>query len=106
MSHIQPRSFSAPPTSTGNLSPFSIPLASLPHHMQSRIPTDDDASFVNEAEENEQLQQHFQKQYEAKFLMELRVICKRKQLRVRGNKSELVLRLAQNDMRELNERWI
>lgn len=74
--------------------------------MNSRSPTDEDAPFVDEAEENEQLRRHYQKQYEAKVLKELRAICKTEKLTVRGSKAEVVARLVENEMRELEERWI
>ena len=55
----------------------------------------------DDAEYNRQMCGHLQKQYQVIPLMELRRVCKGRKLRVRGNKDELVLRLAEDDVRKM-----
>ena len=44
---------------------------------------------------------HLQKQYQSRILMDLRRICKERKLGVRGNKDELGVRLAEDDVRRM-----
>ena len=55
----------------------------------------------DEAEYSRQMCGHLQKQYQSRILMDLRRICKERKLRVRGNKDELVVRLAEDDVRRM-----
>ena len=84
----------------------SHPSNSLPLHMQSRVPTDEDAPGEDESEANEQLREHYRRQYEAKTIRELRVLCIHKSIKIRGSKAELVERLVANEMEELEKRWV
>lgn len=65
--------------------------------------TDDDAPADewDDAEYHRQMQVHSMKQYEKTCLMDLRRICKGHGLRVRGNKHELVERLASDDVEKI-----
>lgn len=72
---------------------------------QERSPIDKDANSLDEAEENEQLRRHYQQQFKARTLMQLRQLCKQRQLKIRGSKDELVERLAENEIAKLEELW-
>lgn len=61
--------------------------------------TDAPADEWDEAEYAAQVRMHWMKMYEKTGLMGLRKMCKRRKLRVRGNKIELVERLASDDVR-------
>lgn len=55
----------------------------------------------DEAEYDRQMRVHLIKVYEKTCLMDLRRICKGRKLRVRGNKDELVERLASDDVKKM-----
>ena len=55
----------------------------------------------DDAEYHRQMRLHLMKQYEKDCLMDLRRICKGRGLRVRGNKNELVERLASADVERM-----
>ena len=55
----------------------------------------------DEAEYDRQMVVHLSEQYEHWMLMDLRRVCKGRKLRVRGNKDELVIRLAEDDVRKM-----
>ncbi|KAF2134187.1 hypothetical protein P153DRAFT_381368 [Dothidotthia symphoricarpi CBS 119687] len=61
-------------------------------HTQDAI-TDLDAAGINEAEDERQYRAHWQQQYEAKGIMELRELCRGEGVKIRGSKAELVSRL-------------
>lgn len=60
--------------------------------------TDAEADGWDEAEYKRQTQVHFTELYKGQALMELRKMCKERNLRVRGNKSELAKRLARENV--------
>lgn len=55
----------------------------------------------DEAEYARQMRVHLMKVYEGRLLMDLRRDCKQRGLRVRGNKAELVERLAEDDVQRI-----
>lgn len=55
----------------------------------------------DEAEYNRQMRVVLTKNYEGKVLIELRRMCKRRKLKVRGNKDELAARLARDDVEKM-----
>jgi hypothetical protein len=55
----------------------------------------------DDAEYHRQMRVHLMMQYEKTCLMDLRKICKGRGLRVRGNKNELVERLASADVEKM-----
>lgn len=55
----------------------------------------------DDPEYQRQMQVHLMTQYEKTSLMDLRRICKGRKLRVRGNKNDLVERLASDDVKNM-----
>lgn len=100
---------SAPSSSPSLTSPFqpntaASLLISSPLHL--RVPSDDDAPSTDEVTDNDQLRQHYEAQYTLLSIRRLREMCKLRGLRVRGSKVEVVDRLAQDEMRTLEEAWV
>lgn len=63
--------------------------------------TDAPTDEWNDAEYDRQMYVHLVKVYARTNLMDLRKICKGRKLRVRGNKDELVERLASDDVTQM-----
>jgi len=63
--------------------------------------TDAPADEWDEEEYDRQMRVMLMKQYEGKSLMDLRKICKARKLRIRGNKMELIERLARTDVQNM-----
>ncbi|CAO2649045.1 Nn.00g099940.m01.CDS01 [Neocucurbitaria sp. VM-36] len=82
------------------------PLKALPLYMQSRVPTDEDAPGEDDLAANEQLRGQYRRQYEAKTLRELRIICIQRQMKIRGSKAERVDRVVAKEMQEVDRRWV
>lgn len=91
-----------PSTSTRTTYRTLRSLAFPPQDWASATDADAPADEWDDAEYTRQMFVHLQKQYERRLLMELRRECKRRKLRVRGNKNELVDRLAADDVRIMN----
>ncbi|KAJ4317064.1 hypothetical protein N0V94_005139 [Neodidymelliopsis sp. IMI 364377] len=65
----------------------------------SATDTDAPADEWDEAEYERQMYEHLTQVYAGKMIMELRRLCKNSGLRARGNKDELIDRLAAHDVR-------